>query len=51
MESRRLPLDRVVSHQLPLDRVGDAMTALNSNYRVDGQAALKISIAPNGPVT
>ena len=50
MESRRLPLERVVSHQLPLDRVGAAMTALNSDYRVDGQAALKVSIAPNGTV-
>jgi len=40
----------MVSHQLPLERVGDAIEALNSNYRVDGQTALKISIAPNGPV-
>ena len=50
MEARRLPLERVVSHQLPLERVGDAMSALNSDYRVDGRAALKIAIAPNGPV-
>jgi L-iditol 2-dehydrogenase len=50
MEQRLLPLEQVVSHQLGLERVGDAMQALNSDYRVDGQAALKIAIAPNGPV-
>jgi hypothetical protein len=50
MEGRLLPLERVVSHQLPLERVGDAINALNSDYRVDGRAALKIAIAPNGAV-
>ena len=50
LEAGRLPFDQVVSHQLPLDRVGDAIEALNSNYLVDGQTALKIAIAPNGPV-
>ena len=50
MEGRLLPLERVVSHQLPLERVGDAIAALNSDYRVDGRAAVKIAIAPNGPV-
>lgn len=50
MEQRRLPLELVVSHQLPLERVGDAINALNADYRIDGQAALKLAIAPNGPV-
>ena len=50
MERGLLPLDRVVSHQLPLERVGDAISALNSDYRVDGRAAVKLAIAPNGPV-
>ena len=50
LEAGRLPFDRLVSHQLPLHRVADAIEALNSNYRVDGQTALKIAIAPNGPV-
>ena len=50
MERGDLPLDRVVSHQLPLERVGDAIEALNGDYRVDGRAAVKIAIAPNGPV-
>ena len=49
LEAGRLPFDRVVSHQLPLDRVADAIEALNSNYRVDGRTALKITIAPKRP--
>ncbi len=32
------------------ERVADAITALNGDYRVDGRAAVKIAIAPNGPV-
>lgn len=50
LEAARLPFEHVVSHQLPLDRVGDSIQALNSNYRIDDRTALKIAIAPNGPV-
>lgn len=50
IESRRLPLEQVVSHQLPLERVAEAMAALNSDYRLDGRTAIKIAIAPHGPV-
>jgi threonine dehydrogenase-like Zn-dependent dehydrogenase len=50
MEQKRLPLERVVSHQLPLERVGDAIQALNSDFTIDGRTALKIAIAPNGAV-
>jgi L-iditol 2-dehydrogenase len=50
LEAGRLPFDQLVSHQLPLDRVGDAIGALNSNYHLEGRTALKITIAPNGPV-
>ncbi len=50
MEQRQLPLERLVSHQLPLERVGDAIQALNSNFTVDGRTAIKIAIAPNGTV-
>jgi L-iditol 2-dehydrogenase len=50
MEQRQLPLERLVSHQLPLERVGDAIQALNADFRLDGRAALKIAIAPNGAV-
>jgi drug/metabolite transporter (DMT)-like permease len=51
MEAGRLPLERVVSHQLPLERSIDAINALNSDYRVNDRAALKIAIAPNGAVS
>jgi len=50
IESQRLPLEHVVSHQLPLERVADAITALNGDYRLDGRTAVKIAIAPNGSV-
>ena len=50
LEAGRLPFELMVSHQLPLERVADAIQALNSNYQVDGKTALKIAIAPNGPV-
>ena len=50
LEAGRLPFEHMVSHQLPLERVGDAIDALNSNYHLDGRTALKITIAPNGPV-
>jgi threonine dehydrogenase-like Zn-dependent dehydrogenase len=50
IESQRLPLEQVVSHQLPLARVADAMAALNGDYRLDGRTAVKIAIAPNGSV-
>jgi threonine dehydrogenase-like Zn-dependent dehydrogenase len=50
IESQRLPLEQVVSHQLPLARVAEAMAALNSDYRLDGRTAVKIALAPNGAV-
>jgi L-iditol 2-dehydrogenase len=50
MEAGRLPLAGMVTHQMPLDRVADAITALNGDYRLDGRTAVKIAIAPNGPV-
>jgi threonine dehydrogenase-like Zn-dependent dehydrogenase len=49
MENKRLPLELMVSHQLPLERVDEAMEALNGNYLLDGRTAFKIAIAPNGP--
>jgi L-iditol 2-dehydrogenase len=50
MEAGRLPLAGMVTHQLPLERVADAIAALNGDYRLDGRTAVKIAIAPNGPV-
>ncbi len=50
IENKRLPLEQMVSHQLPLARVADAIDALNGDYTLDGRIAFKIAIAPNGSV-
>lgn len=50
LENKRLPLEQMVSHQLPLARVSEAIDALNSNYRLDDRTTFKIAIAPNGTV-
>lgn len=50
MENKRLPLEQMVSHQLPLERVAEAMDALNGTYQLDGKTAFKLAIAPNGPM-
>ncbi len=49
MERGLLPLDGVVTHQLPLER-DDAMHAFNGNYRLDGRTAMKIAFALHGEV-
>ena len=50
LKAGRLPFEQVVSRHLPLDRVADAIGALNANYHLNGGTALKIAIAPNGTV-
>ena len=50
MENKRLPLEQMVSHQLPLERVSEAMEALNGAYLLDHRTTFKIAIAPNGPM-
>jgi len=44
LESGRYPFERMVSHRLPLERLGDAIQALSTNYRLDGVEARKIAI-------
>jgi threonine dehydrogenase-like Zn-dependent dehydrogenase len=51
LEAKQLPLEEMVSHQLPLDRVADAIDALNGDYRLDGRTAFKIAVAPNGTMS
>ncbi len=50
IESGRLPLEQVVSHQLWLARVADAIATLHGDYHLDGSTVIKIAIAPNGRV-
>lgn len=46
IEAGASPFAKVISHQLPLERVPDAMTALSTGYRLDGKEVAKIVIAP-----
>ena len=45
LESGRYPFDEMVSHTLTLERLGEAMQALSTDYRLDGVEARKIAIA------
>lgn len=44
LEREDRPYHRVVSHRLPLDRVGDALAALDGGYSLDGREVIKIAI-------
>lgn len=46
LEAKKYPLAKVVSHKLPLERVGDAMAAMSHGYRLDGEQVRKLVIAP-----
>ncbi|TAK22820.1 MAG: zinc-binding alcohol dehydrogenase [Chloroflexota bacterium] len=48
LESGRAPFRDLVSHKIPLERLGDAVKALLTNYELDGEGAVKIAVAPNG---
>ena len=48
LESGRYPFEKMVSHQLPLDQIGNAVQALSTNYRLDGAEVRKIAIAAHG---
>ncbi len=49
LEKGGFPYRAMVSHQLPIDRVAEGISALGGGYRIDGRDAIKIAIAPNGP--
>ena len=44
-ESGKYPFAELISHVLPLSRVADAIQAMSSGYRLDGQEVRKIAIA------
>jgi L-iditol 2-dehydrogenase len=44
MEGGALPFERLLSHRLPLERVGDALQALGGSYRLDGEEIRKVVI-------
>ena len=45
LEQLEWPIGDMVSHILPLDRVGDGFEALNNTYRLDGADVIKIALA------
>ena len=45
LESGKYPLEKMVSHKLPLERVQDAIDAISTNYRLDDKEVIKIVIA------
>ena len=47
LESGRYPFEKMVSHQLPLHRLGEAVAALSTNYRLEGAEVRKIAIDAN----
>lgn len=51
LERGGFPYREMVSHTLPLDRVGAGIDALSGSYRLDDRDAIKIAVAPNGDVS
>ena len=45
LESGKYPLSKMVSHVLPLERLGDVMAAISTDYRLDGKEVGKVAIA------
>lgn len=45
VESGKYPFERLVSHQLPLDRVIEGIRAMSGGYRLNGEEVRKIAIA------
>ena len=45
LESGKYPFSKMVSHKLPLERLGDVMTAISTDYRLDGKEVRKVVIA------
>jgi threonine dehydrogenase-like Zn-dependent dehydrogenase len=45
LESGKYPFSKMISHKLPLERLGDVMKTLSTDYRLDGKEVGKIVIA------
>ena len=44
LEKAEFPFADMISHVLPLSRVGEGFEALNGNYQLDDQTTIKIAI-------
>jgi L-iditol 2-dehydrogenase len=47
LERNEFPYREMVSHVLPLDRVGEGFAALNGTYRLGGEMVIKIAVSGN----
>lgn len=48
LEKGGFAFHKMVSHALPLERVGEGIAALSGGYRIDGRDVIKVAVAPNG---
>lgn len=46
LEQASLPFHELVSHQVPLTRVGEAVNSLLGSYELDGRGVVKAAVAP-----
>jgi len=46
MESRKIPISRLVTHKVPLSGLKQAFEAVASNYMLNGKEAIKIALDP-----
>jgi L-iditol 2-dehydrogenase len=46
LEAGLLPYGQLVSHRVPLNRVGEAVATLDGSYRFDGRDTIKLAVDP-----
>ena len=44
LEKQEFPIQDLVSHVIPIDRVAEGFNALHNGYRLDGKDAIKIAV-------
>jgi threonine dehydrogenase-like Zn-dependent dehydrogenase len=48
MECGRLPIDKLVTHKIPLDRITETFKACSTDYMMDGREIVKAAVDPHG---
>lgn len=46
LETGKYPIEKLISHKLPLERLEEAFRALSTNYEIDGKEATKVVVTP-----
>ena len=47
IESGKYPMEKFVSHQLPLERLADGIAAMSGRYTIDDEPIRKVAIRAN----